>query len=76
MIAQKISVRTGEALNTYLDHVVVGGLFLCSSRHNVPVSLCSYNHRRDRFPGLCSLRPFLQTRCWNQLKNKRLGVSL
>ncbi|CAG10967.1 unnamed protein product, partial [Tetraodon nigroviridis] len=37
MIAQKISVRTGEALNTYLDHVVVGGgLFLCSSRHNVP----------------------------------------
>lgn len=38
--------------------------------------LFSYNHRRDRFSGLCSLRPFLQTRRWNQLKRERLGFSL
>lgn len=44
---------------------------------NVSLSpLFSYNHRRDRFPGLCSLRPFLQTGRWNQLKRGRDSVFL
>lgn len=72
MIAQKISVRTGDGLKTYLQHVRL----FCSSLNNVSAfPSLSYNHRRDRFSGLRSVRAFLQTRCWNQLKEKETWFS-
>lgn len=65
MIAQKISVRTGDGFK----NIPATRELVCSSPNNVSVfASFSYNHRRDRFSGLRSVRAFLQTRCWNQLK--------
>ncbi len=81
MVAQKISVRTGETESFSTVHHV---LLVCISTDIYPdlfadTSWCylySYNHWWNRFPCLCVLRPLHQARFWILMEELTLGFIL
>lgn len=81
MVAQKISVRTGETESFSTVHHV---LLVCISTDIYPdlfadTSCCylySYNHWWNRFPCLCVLRPLHQARFWILMEELTLGFIL